>query len=123
MNERGDIISSWLIQLMLIMLVVAFVGYEILSVAMTGLALDGDADQVANAAADAYDDGESLRAAEEAALAEAEERGAELKSIEVQDNVVIVTVSRPANTLVAHRLGFLDRFTEPSATRREKWRP
>jgi preprotein translocase subunit SecD len=122
-DERGDIISSWLLQLVLIMAIIGFLGYEVLSMAATGLALDGDADQVANAAADAYQSDQRLSDAEEAAAAEAAERGIALVAVEVEDDVVIVTVRGSADTLVAHRIGTLDRFTHPAATRREKWRP
>lgn len=122
-DERGDIISSWLLQLVVFMAVVGFVGFEFLSMATTALTLDGQADQIANVAADAYADRQDLDDTMEAAQVAADERDVELIDITVDDDVVFVTIRGTADTLVSHRIGPLERFTHPSVTRREKWRP
>lgn len=122
-DERGDIISSWLIQLVIFMAVVGFLGYEFLAMATTALKLDGTADRIANVAADAYADAQDLDDALEAAQLGAENEKVELIDLRVEDKIVFVTVRGTADTLVSHRIGPLDRFTHPSVTRREKWRP
>lgn len=122
-DERGDIISSWLIQLVVFMAIVGFIGYEFLSMATTALTLDGQADQIANVAANAYADAQDLEAAQEAAEIAADERDVALIEVRVDDDVIFVTIQGTANTVVSHRIGPLERFTHPSVTRREKWRP
>lgn len=122
-EEHGDIISSWLIQLVIFMAVIGFLGYEFLSMATTALTLDGVADRVANVAADAYADDQDLATTHDAAAAYAEDSNVKLIDVRVEDKIVFVTVQDRANTLVAHRIGPLKRFSAPSVTRREKWRP
>ena len=122
-DERGDVISSWLVQLLFIMVVVGLVGYEFLSVAITTLTLDGDAEQVADAAADAYerdqDEDDALAAAER----EAQARGAEVVEVIVEDDTVRVTVVQPTPTLFVHRVPGLEELADVAATRRSRWGP
>jgi hypothetical protein len=122
-HEGGDIISSWLMQLVVFMAVLGFLGYEFLSMATTALRLDGTADRIANVTADAYADGEDLEDATEAAELAADDEDVELIEVRVDDKVIFVTIRGAANTLVSHRIGPLERFTHPSVTRRERWRP
>lgn len=120
-DERGDIIGSWLVQLLLVMAVVGLVGYEFLSVAITTLTLDGDAEQVADAAADAYerdqDEDDALAAAER----EAQSRGAEVVEIIVDADTVRVTVVQPTSTLFVHLVPGLDDLADVAATRQSRW--
>ena len=120
-DERGDIISSWLVQLFLIMAVVGLIGYELLAVAVTTLTLDGDAEQVADAAADTYerdqDEDDALAAAEQ----EADTRGTEVVDLTVEDDAVVVTVVKPTETLWVHRIPGLDELAEVASTRRSRW--
>jgi len=122
-DEGGDIISSWLMQLVVFMAVLGFVGYEFLSMATTALKLDGTADRIANITADVYADAEDLEDATEAAQLAADDENVELIEVRADDRVVFVTIRGAANTLISHRIGPLDRFTHPSVTRRERWRP
>lgn len=120
-DERGDIISSWLVQLLLIMAVVGLVGYELLSIAITTLTLDGDAEQVADAAADAYERDRREDDALEAAEAEAERRGASVVDLVIGQDAVEVTVSKATPTLVVHRIPGLEGTADVAATRRSGW--
>lgn len=122
-DERGDIITSWLAQLLVVMAVVGLVGYEVLSIAITTLTLDGDAEQVADAAADAYERDESRDVALEAAEAEAERRGAVVVDLVVEEERVSVTVSKETPTLVVHRIPGLEGTADVAATRRSRWDP
>lgn len=123
LDERGDIISSWLVQLLLVMAVVGLVGYEALSIAITTLTLDGDAEQVADAAADAYERDQDTDDAREAANAEADRRGAEVIDLAVEDDVIFVTVSKDTPTVLVHRIPGLEGTAEVAATRRSRWGP
>lgn len=122
-DERGDIISSWLVQLLLVMAVVGLIAYEFLSVAVTGLMLDGMADDVADVAADTYerdrDEDDALAAAED----EAAEGGAEVVEIVVDDDTVRVTLVQPTPTLFVHLVPGLDGLADVAATRQSRWGP
>lgn len=120
-DERGDIISGWLVQLLLIMAVVGLFGYELLSIAITTLTLDGDAEQVADAASDAYDRAQSLEDSEEAAAEEAERRGAEVVDVILDGDWIEVTVTKETPTLVVHRIPGLEGTRDVAATRRSRW--
>lgn len=122
-DERGDIISSWLVQLLVIMAVVGLVGYEFLTLSITSLTLDGDAKQVVDAAADAYERDQDEDDALAAAQQEAEERGAGVFEMTVEDDVIEVTVTKPTGTLVIHRVPGLDNLDEVAMTRRSRWDP
>ncbi len=123
LDERGDIISSWLVQLLLVMAVVGLVGYEGLSIAITTLTLDGDAEQVADAAADAYERAQDTDDARAAADDEAGRRGAEVVDLVVDDDVIFVTVSKDTPTVLVHRIPGLEGTAEVAATRRSRWGP
>ncbi len=122
-DERGDIITGWLGQLLVVMAIVGLLGDELLSIAITTLTLDGDAEQVVDAAADAYDDAESEQAALEAAEAEAERRGAEVLELVVEQDQLVVTVTKQTPTLVVHRIPGLEGTADVAATRRSRWGP
>ena len=122
-DERGDIITGWLGQLLLVMAVVGLFGYELLSIAITTLTLDGDAEQVADAAADAYERDQSEQQALEAAEAEAERRGAEVTELVVEGDSVEITVTKDTPTLLVHRIPGLEGTADVAATRRSRWGP
>lgn len=122
-DERGDIISSWLVQLLLVMAVIGLVGYEALSIAITTLTLDGDAEQVADAAAEAYGRGGDRDAALQAAMDEAERRGAGVTDLVVEDDVIFVTVTKDAPTVLVHRIPGLEGTGDVASTRRSRWGP
>lgn len=122
-DERGDIIGSWLVQLLLVMAVVGLVGYELLTVAVTALTLDGTADEVADAAAEAYEDTEDEDDALAAAEQEADETRTEVVELTVEDDWLHVTIVRPTSTLFVHRVPGLDGLADVAITRRSRWGP
>lgn len=122
-DQQGGIVTGWLMQLVVIMAIVAVLGYEAISVAITTITLDDAAREVAAEARDAYRSGNERRRAEEAATAAAEERDIELVSIDVDDQDLYATVRDEASTLFIHRIGALDTVTRPTATGRARWRP
>lgn len=122
-DERGDIIGSWLVQLLAVMAVVGLFGYELLSVAITTLTVDGDAEEVVDAAADAYGRNESTTEALEAAEEEAARRGVSVADLVVDGERLEVTVTRDTPTLVVHRIPGLEGAAEVAATRHSRWGP
>ncbi len=122
-------ISSWLMQLALTMAVIGFVAYEGLSMVVTAVSLDGDAERIAEAAADVMQQSRRSNGdpdeAEEAARTEADERGVEIVTFEIDEDesVVILTVTKDAPTFVSQHIPGLREWTTPSATRRSKWSP
>lgn len=122
-------ISSWLMQLALVMAVIAFIAYEGLSMVVTAVSLDGDAEQIAEAAAEIMQRGRRTSGdpddAEEAARTEADERGVEIVEFEIDEDeqLVLLTVTKDAPTLVSQHIPGLRDWTTPSATRRSKWSP
>jgi hypothetical protein len=119
-DQSGEVISRWLIQLLVFMAVIALVGYEFLSIAFTWFALDDPAREVATAAANAMSDADDLSEGEAAALEEAEQEEVEFVSIGVDGDFVTVTVRRQAHTLLLHRIS--EGFTTPSVDGRARWR-
>jgi len=119
-DEHGGIISSWLVQLIAIMAVLAFIGYEGVSIAVAHLTLDEDAREVAAAARSAYGGARDVDDAIEAGQATAEEQGIEvLGVIEVEEPLeVVFDLEKQAGTLVVHRIGFLEGMTYARTSRR-----
>lgn len=119
-EERGDIISNWLVQLLVIMVVLGVLGFEGVSVLMANLSLDEDGREVAAAARSAYRDDRSVEDAIDAGRATAEERGIEVLSVlEVEEPLeVVFELERTANTLFLHRIGPLEGITVARTDRR-----
>jgi len=112
-QQDGDIISRWLVQLVLVMVVVAFVGYEAVSIAVTHLSLDEDARQVAAATRTAYRDGRDIDEAAEAGLASAAEQGIEVSDVFPAEDGSTLTyeLEKQASTLALHRFDRLEGIT------------
>lgn len=121
-DEQGDIVGSWLLQLLVIMAIVGLIIYEFVAVAVTTVNLEDDARQVAVAAADAYGSQEQLDDATAAADAEADGLDIELQEVRVDGELIRVTVRAQAPTLVLHRIGPLANITRPSTDGRSNWR-
>lgn len=115
----GDILFRWLFQLVMVMAVIAFVGYEGISIAVTHLTLDEDARQVAVATRSAYRDGRDVERATEAGLAAAEEQGIEVTEVTTtgDDEALVFDLERAASTLIVHRIGWLDQLSVARAER------
>lgn len=120
-SEQGGIVTGWLIQLLVIMALIAVVGHEVISIGVTAVNLEDDARDVAVAARDAYGRGD-LPGAEEAAAAAATGLDAELVSVEVDGDTVVVTVTKQADTFLVHRFGALEDLTKPTTQGRARWR-
>lgn len=121
-GESGDIVTGWLLRLVVFMAILAFIGYEVIVVGLNYVSAEDAAQEVARAARSSYRETQDQDLAEEAALREAEFRDVELVTFEVEEEHISATVSRTADTLVAGDLGFLDGVTARTATSRIRWR-
>lgn len=121
-DQSGDIVSGWLLRLVVFMAVLAFIGYEVIVVGLNYVAAEDAAQEVARTARTAYKESQEDDDAEDAAVREAEFRDVELVRFDVTDEHIIVDVTRDADTLVAHDIGFLDGVTTRTGTSRIRWR-
>lgn len=118
--DEGGIVTGWLLKLTFALLVLGVLAYDGISVAYTKVATSDDARYIAQGASEAIvlqraDDDTAILAAED----RAQSRGVTLGKKDVvigDDGSVRVHVSRTANTLVAYRIGALDRFTRTDET-------
>ena len=119
LTDAGGIIVGWLLKVSLAIVVVAVLGYDLLSVAYTAVAVEDDARAVARSAATSVFAQESpeqmlLRAEDTAAS-----RGVDITDSTVsvtEEGAVVVTVSRTANTLVLKHIPPLRDYLTSDAT-------
>lgn len=119
--EQGDILSGWLLKMLLTVAVIALVAYEAISIGVTTVALDDNAREVARVARDAYRSDQSVEVAAEAAAVVADRHGAEVVSLEDEGEDLVITLQRQAPTLITHRIGPLEDLTMASVTTRITW--
>jgi len=119
-EEDGGIASGWLVQLLAVLLVLGFIGYEGISIAAAHLALDEDAREVAVAARSAYGGSREAEDAIEAGRAVAESQGVVVVGVveTEQPPEVVFELRKQASTLVIHRFGFLEEMTHARTSRR-----
>lgn len=114
LDERGFILSS-LVRLLVFLAVLALAGIETASVVFARVQTQDTAEQAAFEAAVHYQQNGDVESAREAAQLRITERdpGAELRQFEVRtDGSVRVVVVKRAKTLLIHRIGFLEEYTE-----------
>ncbi|MDP9023473.1 MAG: hypothetical protein M3N57_12415 [Actinomycetota bacterium] len=117
MRETGGIVTGWLGQLVVIMAVLAFVGYEAVATGLNAVTVEDAAQEIARAAARAYAEaGRDRSAAADAAQQEAADRGAELVEFNIAEQTVTVVVRRTADTVVLDDIGWFDSLTTRTAT-------
>ena len=121
-SERGAI-SNWLLQLAVVLTVVIVLIYEAIAVGVTAVRVDEVAREVAWAARDEYRVASSLDRAEARAVEAARSHDASVLAVEIDQDALSVTLEKPADTIVAHRIGPLAERLTPSATRRAGLRP
>lgn len=120
-DERAEIITGWLLRIVLTVAVLGLVIYEVLAVVVSTVALDDTAREVARAARDAYRVEQSVDDATEAAQTVAGVHDAEVTTIEEDGEDLVITLGRQAPTLLVHRIGPLEDVTQVSVTRRITW--
>lgn len=120
-DETGGIITGWLMQLVILMAVLAFIGHDVLSVAITALQLDNLARDTAEVAAQSYDRSQDEEQSLEESDGFAQRNDARAVALELDGNFIRVTIEKQADTWWAHRLGFLEDLISPSAEGRARW--
>lgn len=120
-GEAGEIIGSWLLQLLVIMAIVAAIGYEVIAVAVTAVNLEDKAREVAQEVAPTYDRTRDLAKTTEAAEEIVDERGLSLIEVTVEGNNLYVRVSEQASTWLIQRFSAFDTITHPTARGRANW--
>ena len=118
-DERGEILKSWVLQLAVVLAVVGFIGYEVISIGMAHLSLDDDAREVAASVRNAYGGG-SVDDAIEAGRTTAQRHDIEVMGvIEVeQPPEIVFDLRKQASTLLVHRIGPLEGMTHARTSRR-----
>lgn len=116
-GEDGSALGSWLVQALLVLVVLAGVGYEAISIGLTAFSVDDASRQVARAARDAYrsSDGSLDRATAEATEA-AQVHQADVTDVAIDGEELTVTLTRQAPTFLLHRFGATEDLTVRTAT-------
>lgn len=121
-DQTGEV-SSWLLQLVVVLAIVGLIVYELVALGMTTVRVDEVAREVARTARDEYRAASSLDRAEAVAQEAAELHGATLIAVETDQDAISVTLEKQASTLLVHRIGPLAERVTPSATRSARLRP
>lgn len=115
-DERGDIITGYLVRLVAGLALVGLVVIEGAAVTFNRISLEETVARAARAGASAYADHRSGDAVERAVAERLDHAGADLVHLEVDRDSVSVTGSRPANVLVSDRVGALSTLVTPERT-------
>lgn len=122
-DESGDIISGWLVRMVVFMGLFALVGYEFVMVGLNYVQTEDAAQEVSRSARRAYrDTRRDEDQAQKAAEMEADAQDVRLIMFEVLEEHVSVEVESTADTLFLDDLSFLDGLTTRSATSVVRWR-
>ncbi|HJR18690.1 MAG TPA: hypothetical protein VJ922_03135 [Actinomycetota bacterium] len=119
-DERGGIVTGWLLKLVLSLAIFGVVAFEAGAIVVAKVTIESVAGDVLSEAREAYRPAEDAEQAEKAARAVAERNDAVLESFDVVDNgsAIVVTVSKKAKTLLVHRIGFAEDWAIARSTRR-----
>ena len=120
-GEVGGIIGSWLLQMVVFLAVLAFIGYEVISVVVTTVSLDDTAREVARSARDEYRVSRSIDAATLVAISTADQRDAQVIDVAAEGDELVVELGREAPTLLIHRIGVLQDLTMVTTSARVSW--
>ncbi len=116
--QHGDIVTDWLLQLVLILGVVAVLGYEVIAIVVTNVGLDDTAREVARATRAEYGATGSLERATATATQVAEAHEVEVVAVLEEDDGLAVTLAKRPPTIFVHRVAALDDLTTATATGR-----
>ena len=119
-SERGGIVTGWLFKLILSLAVFGVVAFEVGAIVVAKATIESTAGDALREAVEAYRPSSDLDLAEKAALAEVQRKGAVLEAFRYDPGTteIIITVSKEANTLFLHRIGFAEDWAIARATQR-----
>jgi hypothetical protein len=122
-DDRGDVLASGLLKLVVFLLALALVVFEAVAVAVNYVQLDGIAGTAVRVGASVTQRERTEAHVERAVRASLEEHdGVRLESLAMDRDSIEITVGRTANVLVLHRLGPLGELAENSLTKRAEFR-
>jgi len=119
-GERGDIITSWLVQMLLVLAIIGTVIHEVVAIGVNRVTLDDLTRDVVREARQAGAGG-AIEPARQAAESLASERGATVVDLRDEGGQLVVTLSRPARTLLVRRVGPLADLGDAEVTGRADW--
>jgi hypothetical protein len=108
-SDRGDIVLGWLTRVVVVLAIVALLGFDGVQVGLSTVQLQDQANDAATAGRDAYashkDVAEALLAAQ-ATAAEENTQNVVVKGsfVVARDGSVSIELTRPIHTVVAHHL-------------------
>ncbi|MHB8510792.1 MAG: hypothetical protein ACYDCC_01320 [Actinomycetota bacterium] len=118
LSQRGGIITSWLLKLVIFLAILGVLAFEVGAVVVATVNVDSVADAAATEAATTFGNTHNVDEARAAAAEKCKEGGASLISFSVSSDqrVVTVTAQKTAKTLFIQKIGFLRRFVVSKAT-------
>lgn len=121
--ETGGIVTGWLFQLVVIMAIIAFIGYEGIAIGLNAVNVEDSAQETARAAARSYREDQQLDNARSAAEGQASTEGVELLDVTVDGDELSVVVQDTATTIIVHEIGAMEDIVTRRGTSTVKWRP
>lgn len=115
-GDRGAILVSTLVKLVLVIGILVVVVHDGFAIASVQVQVRDDAQQTAQVAHDALQNGGTVAKAYQASVAYAQSQGDTLVKnsfVVAKDGSVTVVVTRTASTLVAWRVSALDKYVSP----------
>jgi hypothetical protein len=122
-GEDGDIITGWLLQLLMILALISLLVYEVVAVGVATVSVDDTTRDVARVARDTYRADRSLSTTIRASEAAAAEENTVVDALEVVEGELVLTLSKRARTLLIHRVTPMQDVATASSTRRVRWQP
>lgn len=115
-EERGGIVAGWLLKIVIVFAVVGVVAFDAIAITVARVTASDDAHTIGDAASEAVIVSHATpEKAREVALDRAQSRGiklAEQDLVITADGAVTVRVRRQANTVLAQRIGPLQKYTQ-----------
>lgn len=108
-NDRGDMVVGWLARIVVVLAVIAVIGYDVITTVQGQVTAKDQAGTAATAGYESYAAGHNVQAAYQAALAAAKaaDPADTIKPgdfVVTQSGLVTLKLTRPVHTLVAHYL-------------------
>ena len=108
-NDRGDIVLGWLTRVVVVLAIVALLGFDGVQIGLSTVQVQDQANQAATAARDSYAQHHDVAAALQAAQQTAAENNTQNSVVKGSfavkpDGSVSIELTRPIHTVVAHHL-------------------
>jgi hypothetical protein len=118
LHERGAVISGWLAQLAICLAVFGLVAFDVIAIVAGHVSLKDDANSAAEAANQAWNESHNVQTAYNAAVAVAEQNGAQAPVEDfsiARDGTVHLRLTKTATTLLVTHIGPLKKTADVAA--------